>query len=254
MRWLCYCLSAKWPFSRLLFAAAGITAGLVLTPYFPENLEFIFSHLLPKVGDSAIPVGNEWSPYQTWTLVENSGLALLAPLLGALALGWRTERIDKRTLFAFLLVIVFGVMLFKSRRFVEYYPPLALIFLAFSVTPLLKSWANHVCRRKRRMLQGVAVIAVVVLLTLSAVRTVADARDLIADSKPADQYADAALWLRQQALPRTMIFQTDWDDFTRLFFYNSDVRYTARTGSDFSATGRRGALRRMGGHYAGQGG
>ena len=23
-----------------------------------------------------------------------------------------------------------------------------------------------------------------------------------------------------------MIFQTDWDDFTRLFFYNSDLRYT----------------------------
>ncbi len=24
-----------------------------------------------------------------------------------------------------------------------------------------------------------------------------------------------------------MIFQTDWDDFTRLFFYNSDLVYTA---------------------------
>ncbi len=61
----------------------------------------------------------------------------------------------------------------------------------------------------------------------------ADARELIADSKPADQYADAALWLRQQALPEAMIFQTDWDDFTRLFFYNSDVRYTARLDPTF---------------------
>ena len=24
-----------------------------------------------------------------------------------------------------------------------------------------------------------------------------------------------------------MVFQTDWDDFTRLFFYNSDAVYTA---------------------------
>ena len=155
-------------FQPVAFAARlASRRALCLTPYFPENLEFIFSHLLPKVGDSAIPVGNEWSPYQTWTLVENSGLALLAPILGALALGWRTQRIDKRTLFAFLLVIVFGVMLFKSRRFVEYYPPLALIFLAFSVTPLLKSWANQLPAEKR-MLQGVAVIAAATLLALPA--------------------------------------------------------------------------------------
>ena len=210
----------------MLFAAVGVFAGLVVNPYFPENIEFILSHLLPKVGESAIPVGNEWSPYRTWTLVENSGLALLAPLLGALALGWRTDRIDKRTLFALLLVMVFGVMLFKSRRFVEYYPPLALIFLAFSTAPLLKSWASRL-KVENGALQSVAVLAVIVLLTVSLYRTVGDARDLIADSKPADQYAEAALWLRQEAPPDAMIFQTDWDDFTRLFFYNSDVRYTA---------------------------
>lgn len=210
----------------VVFATGGIVAGLLINPYFPQNLEFIVSHLMPKIGESAIPVGNEWSPYRTWTLVENSGLALLAPLLGALALGWRTERIDKRTLFALFLVTVFGLMLFQSRRFVEYYPPLALIFLAFSATPLLVGWRDRL-NSDKRWLHNMAVAGVIVLLALPLYRTVIDARALIADSKPADQYAAAALWLRNEAPPQAMIFQTDWDDFTRLFFYNSDVRYTA---------------------------
>ncbi len=47
------------------------------------------------------------------------------------------------------------------------------------------------------------------------------------DSKPADRYAAAALWLRANSEPGSKIFQTDWDDFTRLYFYNSDAIYTA---------------------------
>ncbi|MCA9923346.1 MAG: hypothetical protein KC421_13285, partial [Anaerolineales bacterium] len=54
-----------------------------------------------------------------------------------------------------------------------------------------------------------------------------DARDLMADSKPADQYADAVIWLHDNTPAGTQVFQTDWDDFTRLFFYNTNAVYTA---------------------------
>ncbi|MGB5058582.1 MAG: hypothetical protein WBO48_07810, partial [Candidatus Promineifilaceae bacterium] len=58
-------------------------------------------------------------------------------------------------------------------------------------------------------------------------QTLIAARDDLAGSKPADQYAAAALWLRDQSDPGVHIFQTDWDDFTRLFFYNTEAVYTA---------------------------
>jgi hypothetical protein len=64
-----------WP--ALLYPAAGIAIGLVINPYFPHNLTFIAHHLLAKVGGRrAVPVGSEWYPYDTWPLVQNSGLAL----------------------------------------------------------------------------------------------------------------------------------------------------------------------------------
>ncbi len=59
-----------------VYPAAGIALGLLINPYFPQNVTFIAGHLLPKVGESATRVGNEWTPYRTWTIVENSGLAL----------------------------------------------------------------------------------------------------------------------------------------------------------------------------------
>jgi len=54
---------------------------------------------------------------------------------------------------------------------------------------------------------------------------VGDARALVADSRPAHYYAAAMLHLRRIAPDGATIFQTDWDDFTRQFFYFDDARY-----------------------------
>ena len=218
-----FMLARRVAWSALLFPAVGIALGVVVNPYFPENVIFIAGHLLPKVGQSAVPVGNEWSPYETWTVVQNSGAALAAVLLGALALGWREERIDRATLVGLGLAGVFGLMLFRSRRFVEYFPPFALIFLAFAAAPLLRGWLAQPAagRPWRRLAPAAALVALAALLAL----TIRDARALVADSRPADLYAEAMLWLREEAPPGTTIFQTDWDDFTRQFFYASDLRY-----------------------------
>jgi asparagine N-glycosylation enzyme membrane subunit Stt3 len=142
-------------------------------------------------------------------------------------LGWREKRIDKSTLAALLLTMLFGYMLFKSRRFVEYFPPFALIFAALSVAPLLNDWKGSKWWGKRPYLTTLLPIIMLTILAWPLYTSLNDARDLLADSKPADRYAEAALWLRANTEPGTSVFQTDWDDFTRLFFYNTDVIYLA---------------------------
>lgn len=221
-------VAATWMMDRkiawqaLAYPAAGIGLGLLINPYFPENISFILSHLLPKIGESAVRVGNEWYPYETWTLVENSGFGLALLVLGVFALGWREKRMDRATLIAFSLVVLTGAMLFKSRRFVEYFPAFVLIFAALSLSPLLEAWRDKRLRRVRIM-----PLALLLLLALPVGITVRGAREAVSKSKPADQYAEASLWLRANSTPGKTIFQTDWDDFTRLFFYDSDAIYTA---------------------------
>lgn len=209
----------RFEWQPLVWVTAGIVLGLLINPYFPQNIAFITNHILPKMGQSSVRVGNEWYPYETWTFFENSTGALAVCMLGMFALGWNKERIDRPTLTALALTVVFGVMTFRSRRFVEYFPAFALIFGALGLSPLLADFA----RRSPRWLIPAGLI---VMLMAPLARSMLRARDLVADSKPADLYAEAAMWLSQHSPPSSLVFQTDWDDFPRLFFYNTSNIYT----------------------------
>jgi hypothetical protein len=127
---------------------------------------------------------------------------------------------------AFALVIFFGYLLFRSRRFIEYFPAFALIFLALSLAPLLRGW-QRTLRAKRPGARYILPLMLILILAYPVFHGLRDARELIGRGKDADHYADAALWLRAHSESDAMIFQTDWDDFTRLYFYNSDATYTA---------------------------
>lgn len=207
----------------LLYPALGLSLGLLINPYFPQNLTFIVQHVLPKIGPeaTAISVGNEWYPYSTWTLVENSGGALALFVLGAIGLGWRGQRMDRATLTALLLSVAFGFLLFKSRRFIEYFPAFTLIFAALSLGPVLETQLNTQAGRRSWLLAGL-----VSLLALALGATLTQAREAMQDEPPATRYAAASQWLQTHSTPGSMVFQTDWDDFPRLFFYNPSSLYT----------------------------
>jgi hypothetical protein len=209
----------RFEWQALVYPAIGIGLGLIVNPYFPQNVTFILNHLAPKIGESETAVGNEWYPYQTWTLIENSGFSLAAFVLGALALGWRGKRIDRPTLTAFLAAVAFGFLLFKSRRFVEYYPAFALVFAALSIAPLLEGESLRAYRR------WVPIGLIAALIAPLAI-TLTQAREAMGRSRPPDLYAAASTWLIDNTPPGSLVFQTDWDDFTRLFFYNTSSLYT----------------------------
>ncbi|MDX1435318.1 MAG: hypothetical protein R3335_00810 [Anaerolineales bacterium] len=214
----------------LVYTAAGIGLGLLVNPYFPENLTFIYHHLIPKLaGPTETSVGSEWYPYRTTQLMENSGLALVALVGGILALGFQERRIDARTLTGLLLVILFGVMLFQSRRFIEYFPPFALIFSAMAWAPIIQSWRVSGEGRLpmsvwlRAWLPAAALILVLGITLLPNLKA---AQDSVEGARPYQRYAEAAGWLQANSKPGEGVFQTDWDDFTRLFFHNSQNTYT----------------------------
>ncbi len=210
----------------LLYAAVGVAAGLLINPYFPVNLVFIYRHLLPKLAETtAVQVGNEWYPYTTRQLLENSPLALLAFIGGVIALGLNDRRMDVRSATSLLLTILFGLMLFQSRRFIEYLPPFALIFAAFAWTPLLNRASPTETLRWERARQATSALILGALVVLGAWRMLPAAAESVQGSKPYDLYANASAWLMENTLPGERIFHTDWDDFPRLFYYNTQNTY-----------------------------
>jgi hypothetical protein len=207
----------------VIYPGTGIVLGLIINPYFPQNITFIVNHLAPKIGELGVGVGNEWYPYDTWVLIENSGFAIAAFLIGMFALIWRGQKFDRATLTAFALALLFGLLTFKSRRFIEYFPAFALIFAALTVGRVGNSPAQVGGWRCRRWYP----IGLLAIMIVPLIITLTQARSAMADqSRPAETYAAASYWIAQHARPGTLIFQTDWDDFPRLFFYNSANVYT----------------------------
>ncbi len=244
MRWL---FERQLHLAPLMYTALGLGLGLVVNPYFPHNLIFITHHLFPKLTETtAISVGNEWYPYQTWTLVENSGPALLLFVAGTFALGLRRQRMDVRTATLFGLTVLFGLMLFKSRRFVEYFPPFALTFAALAWNPLFQHWLSggvwsvnsnqpldqaiiawqRLRPKQRRRSQILASIMIAILLPALWLNVQAAQESLRDSTKSYQRYAAASAWLEANTSAGSRIFQTDWDDFPRLFFYNTHNTYT----------------------------
>ena len=209
-------VEGKWRWAALLYPALGVALGLVVNPYFPNNLVFIYHHLIAKLDPSSVPVGNEWYPYTTAKLLENSGLALLAVALGAGALGWQKRRLSVAAALALGLTVVFGGMLLLSRRFVEYFPPFAVLFCALASQPLLEG----------RPLGRLGHAAVALGLAGALAATTLAVRAQVSSDPPPSRLAGAAGWLRANTPRGSLVFQTDWDDFPILFFHNTHNAYT----------------------------
>jgi hypothetical protein len=204
----------------LTYTLMGVALGLIINPYFPRNLEFITDHLGAKVGfESGVEVGSEWYPYTTGALLANSGGALLILVLGFLRPSidsHRRDRIENTLLFAALLTLF---MLFRSRRFIEYYPPFALLFCAaaWGRQPLILP----VPRRLGFLVPLGAVVAAIILAQLTWLKT----RETLERGDNPSWFVGASNWLDRNAPDGAMVFQTDWDDFTRLFYHNPSNIY-----------------------------
>lgn len=212
----------------MLWVAAGTAAGLILNPYFPNNLIFTYHHFIAKfeLADS-IKVGNEWYPYDTGQLLRNSPLALLAFASGCFALGNSGRKMNARIATVFFAALFFGVMLFNARRFVEYFPPFALIFAAFAWSEIFDFEKDPAPEfsSKLRTFAPMSVLAIAILAGM--VKSFPVVQNQLAKSKPYDLYAGSSAWLAANTKKGELIFQTDWDDFPRLFFYNTHNTYLA---------------------------
>ena len=218
----------------LLFSGLGIAAGLIINPYFPYNLAFIFQHILPKlINTTGTNVGSEWYPYTTQQLLSNSPLTMALFASAAVALGLSKQRMSVNTATGLFLTLIFGLMLFQSRRFIEYFPAFVLVFSAFAWAPIvteIRDKAHESAWKmsrlwQRKLIQHTAVLALAVIFLPMGWKTLADSRSSLQNAKSNQFFEGASAWLVDNTPAGARVFQTDWDDFPRLFFYNTHNTY-----------------------------
>lgn len=229
-----YILSAwiierRFEWKPLAYSTTGILCGLILNPYFPENFAFILQHLGEKVDiENGIRVGNEWYAYRTDTLLTNSRGALALFALGILRSGVGKHKRDVAEMTLLLVALLTLYMVFQSRRFIEYFPAFALLFAAASWGRGDISWQELLpafMTRYQRSVQAVLIMALLAAGSFFVVSTIRATRADAQNVRPVDAYAGATDWLKTYTPSDALVFQTDWDDFTRLFYYDTHNTY-----------------------------
>jgi hypothetical protein len=222
-----YLSERRFEFGSILGSGIGIVAGLVINPYFSKNLALFREHLLMKTGGTyAVDVGVEWYPYDTWVIIGSSALAFVIFVVALLAFDYRRRTRDAKPLFFLFASIMFLLMAFKSRRFIEYWPPFAVAFAAFTISPKLETVRfEWMARARDRAIAAIAASAVTVVAILGMCAVVFQARFDVRSEADPFAYKGASEWLAANTPAGSMVFNTDWDDFPMLFYYNPGNTY-----------------------------
>ena len=227
----------------IVYPALGVLLGTVVHPYFPNNVEFSYLHMLPKVlqllgfhhDDTPIQVGNEWYPYAAGYLWRANWLAVLLVPAGLLPLALdarpsRLRNVDGKVITLGILAVTFLVLFLRSRRWIEAEPVFATLFCAFAwslaMPDRIADWFRARVPEDRRQplaIRGVVLASLAVLVALYY--AVTTAMDDTRSTRNYARYRDGAQWLAANTPAGARVFATDWDDFPELFFWNTHNTY-----------------------------
>jgi hypothetical protein len=300
----------------LVWTITGTIAGLVINPYFPKDIWLFIEHVLIKATATGFTtdVGQEWYPYDSWYLLGSCAVAFSAMIAGYAAYDSTDRRRAARPLFFMVFSTILMIASFRSRRWVEYWPPFAVLFAAFSLKPLLEGARAAIGRLPNELVEelqpfldrheppgateserrrdfwketeiaavGIALglagyfvlkqlvyppsdlpriyailtlkvvivivvgllgLAAYIFLRKSSTKTFAvvliamlvivlnfnvrETRKSIEGDAEPEHYEAAMAWIRENVPPGETIFNTDWDDFPKMFFYDTKHVYVS---------------------------
>ena len=248
----------------LVYTVGGMIAGNLINPYFPNNLLLFAEHFTEKfkVGsDFVVSVGGEWYPYSGMELIMNFPVALTAMLVGYILFMPKNGKLPEKATFFLMFVTVLLAAQFRSKRFAEYFPPFALLFAAFSwqaflvpnilrlpedfqreIEPFLdvpKPTENQAARNIAK-LAGVWTLGIILFVffvyNLTGLHKFgvdeSGLIDTIRGNEANDRYRRTMAWATgldaqgNENIPSgARIFNCNWDDFPKLFFYDTKHSY-----------------------------
>jgi MFS family permease len=228
-----YYRSFNWRLCVALFLGIGL--GLVLHPQFPNILRHLYDQIFQAgLGSGgSVKVGNEWYPYRLDNFLNTNGLLLLVWLV-SVGVGLRQlfsrslDRGYRSNLTSLLILSLFFLILtFRSRRFVEYWVPIAVIQSAWTLSPYLIQIKLDVVRSHLRKFWvfGLGVAIVTSLFIIACVNNARLVTDQLQNTPVSVKYKPAAEWLLANSNERDIIFNTVWDQFPQLFYWNNKNYY-----------------------------
>lgn len=218
----------------------GLCLGLIINPYFPKTLPFYWFQTV-KIAvlnyHQLIGVGAEWYPPKAPSFFFNI-LPLLIFWLISLAWFISAKKNRETSSWFFLFISIFFLFYtLKARRNVEYFIPSAIFFSALNFAQIgekinwkkIKEHFNKLFQGPENIFYFISAIFFVFLSGFFVIlyfnQSIKDARDLYAGQRlPLTHLQTASRWLKDKTQPGEIIFQSRWDIFPELFYFN-DANY-----------------------------
>ncbi len=233
-----FLMGEKVPWKILLATALGFIAGIVINPYFPSNVSFLFLQVFKTGLGAQGYTGGEWQPYDTWYWVTTNAVPLTLWFGSVTLVLLHRGKQTAASVATFLLSVAFLILVWKSKRFVEY-SPLILIASAFALSApflaeKLAQWRERTFWKVPTNIFYAAALLVLIPFALSyGGRQIAQAR---LDTQTL--FSMSALqrvhgYLMENSREGEIVFTDDWDVFPKYFFANTKNHYIVGLDPEF---------------------
>jgi len=218
----------------------GSLIGLVINPYFPQNLYFYWQQVV-QIGlfnlNETIAVGAEWYPLSIFDFLGGSSLIFIFLVIAIVwgVIYWR--RVPRPAMTMLILTALFFVMTLKSNRYIEYFVPAAAWFIALTLSATVTK--RHFLMIKEKIVWlwskhhfwAAVLTAYFILATpFILIRDVWAVKSRLSERFHWSYLAGASTWLKENltASPGSelaIVLHASWDEFPFLFFHNDQQYY-----------------------------
>jgi hypothetical protein len=202
---------------------AGMLAGLLLNPFFPNNLRFLHFELVQQIllKPKELALGAEWEAVSSSRFFGSSMLAILFLFGSEIFAAVARAKIDARLVLMRSLSVLLLLGALLSARLIEYFVPVALLAAAMTVSRGLDEFGGQ--RLGFRVAWGISLFLCLPLAALN-VKEALRITGSISQELTIDDYRQAAGWLVQHSKQGDVVV-SQWDDFPMLFFLDRKNRY-----------------------------
>jgi hypothetical protein len=219
-------------FAPLAVSMAGMGLGVMLHPHGGNFVTLMYDQLF-RTGlgaGSEVPAGGEWRPFDLLWFIKSNLLLLLAwamAIILELERLYRKQKISWESLWMHGTALGLLALTLWHRRFIEYWVPFVVLAAAVSLSPQLakiswkgfrESWSSHA---EVRVI--LSLLAASTIITLGY--NVYLANYNLGYGEYATTYKGASEWMADNSERGDIIFDTQWDQFPQLFYWNDKNYY-----------------------------
>ena len=230
----------------LTYTLTGIIAGIIINPYFPQNIKFY--RYLFEIGivpyDKVFKVGSEWASYDFMNIMASgaivTSLALIAIIFFLVNIigngkSQQINPVEKNentiSLSLFLMMLFFLFLTSTSVRHIEYLIPFALLFSAYVLSATCRypinefiSWIAKSYKKNHCLIlvtSWLLATVVIIMITKNVILT----KSYLGSGKNMYHARNIATWLKNNTPKKSIIFNSDFSNMPYLFYWNHDNHY-----------------------------